>query len=86
VVSGSSPWRLNKPKSVLSQKSGETESPASQMGFPGGKEPTCQSRRHKRCWFDPCVGKICWWRAWQHTPVFLPGESHGQRSLASYDP
>jgi len=30
--------------------------------------------------FDPCVGKILWWRAWQPTPVFLPGESHGQRS------
>ena len=26
-------------------------------------------------------GKIPWWRAWQPTPVFLPGESHGQRSL-----
>ena len=25
-------------------------------------------------------------RAWQPTPVFLPGESHGQRSLASYSP
>ena len=25
-------------------------------------------------------------RAWQHTPVFLPGESHGQRSLAGYSP
>ena len=23
-------------------------------------------------------------RAWQHTPVFLPGESYGQRSLAGY--
>ena len=31
--------------------------------------------------FDPRVGKIPW-RAWQSTPVFLPGESHGQRSLA----
>ena len=26
------------------------------------------------------------WRAWQPTPVFLPGESHGQRSLAGYSP
>ena len=34
--------------------------------------------------FDPRVGKIPWWRAWQPTPVFLPGESHGQRSLAGY--
>ena len=31
--------------------------------------------------FDPWVGKIPWRRAWQSTPVFLAGESHGQRSL-----
>ena len=41
-------------------------------------------RRHKRCGFNPWVGSIPWWRAWQPTPVFLPGESHGQRSLAGY--
>ena len=34
----------------------------------------------KKCWFDPWVGKIVWKRAWQPTPVFLPGESHGQYS------
>ena len=38
----------------------------------------------KRCRFDPWIRKICWRRAWQPTPVFLPGESHGQRSLAGY--
>ena len=42
--------------------------------------------RHKRCRFNPWVGKIPWRRAWQPTPVFLPGESHGQRSLARYSP
>ena len=31
-------------------------------------------------------GKIPWRRAWQPTPVFLPGKSHGQRSLAGYSP
>ena len=36
--------------------------------------------------FDPWVGKIPWRRAWQHTPVFLSGESHGQRSLVGYSP
>ena len=36
--------------------------------------------------FDPSVGKIPWRRAWQPTPVFLPGESHGQRSLVGYSP
>ena len=36
----------------------------------------------KRCGFDPWVRKIPWRRAWQPTPIFLPGESHGQGSLA----
>ena len=52
--------------------------------FPGGasgKEPTCQCRRPKKFWFDSWVGNIPWKRAQQPTPVFLPGESHGQRSL-----
>ena len=40
----------------------------------------------KESGFDPCVGKIPWRRAWQPTPVFLPGKSHGQRSLAAYSP
>ena len=34
--------------------------------------------------FDPWVGKIPWRRKWQPTPVFLPGKSHGWRSLAGY--
>ena len=36
--------------------------------------------------FDPWVRKILWRRECQSTPVFLPGESHGQRSLAGYNP
>ena len=55
------------------------------LDFPGGsdgKEPACQCRKCKRLGFDPWVGKIPWRRAWQPTPVFSPGESHGQRSLA----
>jgi len=58
-------------------------------GFPlgtGGKEPACQCIRHKRYGFDPWVRKIPWRRAWQPIPVFLPGESHGQRSLVGYSP
>ena len=51
-----------------------------------GKELTCQCRRHKRFGFSPWVRKIPWKRAWQPTPVFLPGESHGQRSLVGYCP
>jgi len=30
------------------------------------------------------MGKIPWRRKWEYTPVFLPGEFHGQRSLAGY--
>ena len=51
-----------------------------------GKESTCQSRTHRRCGFDSWVGKIPWRRKWQPIPVFLPGESHGQRSLVGYSP
>ena len=36
--------------------------------------------------FDIWVGKIPWRRKWQPIPVFLSGESHGQRSLAGYSP
>ena len=39
-----------------------------------------------RLGFDPWVGKIPWRRGWQPTPGFLPGESHGQRSLVGYSP
>ena len=41
------------------------------------------SRRHR---FGPWVGKILWRRKWKPTPVCLPGESHGQRSLVGYSP
>ena len=34
--------------------------------------------------FDPWIRKILWRRAWQPTPVFLPGGSHGQRSLMGH--
>ena len=53
-------------------------------GFPGGasgKGPACQCSRCKRRGFHPWVRKIPWKRVWQLTPVFLPGGSHGQRSL-----
>ena len=50
------------------------------------KEPAHQCRRHKRCRFDSWVGKIPGRRKWQPIPEFLPGESHGQRSLVSCSP
>ena len=59
-----------------------------QLGAYGatGKDPACQCKRCKRCRFDHWVEKIPWRTAWQPTPVFLPGESHGQRSLVGYGP
>ena len=57
-----------------------------QIGGSTGKELTCQCRRQKRPGFDPWVGKIPWRRARQSTPVFLPRESHGQKSLVGYRP
>ena len=48
-----------------------------------GKESACQCKRHG---FDPRVRKIPWRRKRQLTPVFLPEESHGQRSLVGYSP
>ena len=57
------------------------------LGLPrwcSGKQYTCQGGRHKQCGFDPWVGKISWRRKWQPTPIFLPGEAHGQRNLVGY--
>ena len=51
--------------------------------FPGGtsgKVSACQCKRRRRHGFDP------WRRKWQANPLFLPGKSHGQRSLAGYSP
>ena len=55
-------------------------------GAASGKEPTCQCRSCKRLGFEPWVRKNPWRRAWQPAPVFLPGESLRQGSLAGYSP
>ena len=49
-------------------------------GFPGG----LQCGRLKNHGSNPWTGKIPWRRAWTLTPVLLPGESQGQRSVAGY--
>ena len=59
------------------------------MGFPGGsavKESSCKAGAKGDTVSIPRSGRSPWRRAWQPTPVFLPGESHGQRSLAGYSP
>ena len=58
------------------------------VGFPGGttgKEPTCQCGRHES-WVQSLGREDPLRRAQQLTPVFLPGELHGQRSLAGFNP
>ena len=49
-----------------------------------GKESTCQCVRCRRHRFDSWIRKIPWRRKCQPTPVFLPGESHGQKSLVDH--
>ena len=61
----------------------------SSTAFRGGtvvKNLPTKAGRHKRCSFYPWVRKISWNRKWQPIPVFLPGKSHGWRSLAGYSP
>ena len=55
-------------------------------GDSSGKESACLCRRCRRHGFHLWVGKIPWRRKWQPTPVFLPGEFRGQRSLEGYSP
>ena len=76
-VDQNSPWGHNE---------SDTTEWLSLLDFPcglAGKESTCQCRRPG---FDPWVGKTPQRRKWQPTPVFLPGKSHGQRSLVGFSP
>ena len=68
-------------------------SPGEGIGYPfqyAWASPVAQTVKNlpamRRPGFHSWVGKIPLRRAWQPTPVFLPGESHGQRSLAGYSP
>ena len=51
-----------------------------------GKESACNAEDEGRGEFDPWVGKIPLEEGMQPIPVFLPGESHEQRSLVGYSP
>ena len=59
-----------------------TETRAFLVAQPVKNPPVIQEPR--RCRFNPWVRKIPWRRAWQSTPIALPGKSYGQRSLAGY--
>ena len=50
------------------------------------KNPPANARNIMRCGFNPWVRKIPWRRTWPPNPEFLPGESHGQRSLVGCSP
>ena len=59
------------------------------LGIPGGlavKNLSAMQETSRRCRFSPRVERIPWRRKWQPTPVFLPGKSHGQRTVAGYNP
>ena len=71
------PWKIRHQitRTVLTQR-------ASQVAQ--GWEIHCQCRRGKRLVFHPWVGEIPWRRKWRPTPGFLPGKSHGPRSLVGH--
>ena len=56
------------------------------MGFPGGSVVKNMPVKAGDAGSIPGSGKIPWRRKWQPTPVFLPGKSHGQRSLVGSGP
>ena len=72
---------------LFSHMSEENHSLSSLLrAFPRGVRGKELSQRHKRLGFHPRLRKIAWRKAWQQTPVFLPGKPHGQRSLVGYSP
>ena len=60
--------------------------PCTPLYFPGYSDSKSICLQCRRPGFNPCVGKILWRKKWQLTPVFLPGKSHGWRSLVGYNP
>ena len=68
------------------QSIGDSASASVLPGLPtwlSGTESTCQCRRRE---FDPWVRNIPWRKKWRTAPVFLPGTSHGQKSLVGRVP
>ena len=85
----SAKWGLRENGRVVLIQSWRIKSRAKDIkGFPGDTvvKNMHQCRRCRKHGQDTWVGKIPWRRKWQQTPVFLPGESHGQRSLTGYSP
>ena len=79
--------RVAESRTRLRRLSSSSSSSRRSSGLPrwlSGKESACQCRGHRRHGCSPWVGKIPWRRKWPASPVFLPGESHAQRSLVGY--
>ena len=58
----------------------------SYLGFPGSSGVKNLPANTGDTGFITWIEKIPWRRKWQPTPIFLPGKSHGQRSLVGYSP
>ena len=56
------------------------------VGFPGGSDSKESACRMGDLGSIPELDRSPWKKRWLPTPVFLPGEFHGQSSLASYSP
>jgi len=57
------------------------------MGFPGGSMVKNTASNAGDMGLNPGLGRRTFWRRkWQPTPAFLPGKSHGERSLAGHSP
>ena len=57
-----------------------------EWGFTGGSEVKVSACNAGDLGSIPGSGRFPWRRKWQPIPVFLPGESHGQRNLVGYSP
>ena len=63
--------------------------PLEYYGLPqwlNGNESACTAGDVAEVGSVPRLGKMSWRKKWQPTPVFLPGEFHGQRSLVDFSP
>ena len=78
------PLKAEKDQNIEKDLQSRTGNLCIKWGFPVGS--VAKNPPARRCGFYPWVGKIPWRRAWQPTPVFLPGKSHRQRSLVGYSP
>ena len=56
------------------------------MGFPGGSEVKASACNVGDLGLIPGSGRFPWRRKWKPTPVFLPGEFHGQRGIVGPSP